>query len=221
MDRHNLLQELREQLQVPIWGIATELEKALRDLSRVSHVNMADQRMIGSLLNNALSSAAETADLSRYGVEVAPVASGQSNKLFVNVECDGNLQRASLEVHLCGPRGGTSKQEHQFARCSVDIEREPHLPGFVIEAPTSILLFVSCHVIGTTIEAVFLKFADGEDRAQLQLHRPVPVVDIVPGVGAAVGEPAGAKLKIKRAKRDQTENGGTIDKRKDAASSSK
>ena len=217
MDREFALQAARERFEEPVWSLIAQLEATLSDLSRVQHIDLTDPRAVGSVINNALPDAAQTAGLADHGLEAVYVTDGRSNQ--VTAELNG--KPVNFELHLCGPRGGTSKSSHQFA--GHDIEREPALPGFVVEAPPGLLFFICLFLSSTvtTVHRAFIKFADGVDQRMIEIHRAVPS-SMTGDVGDAPAEgPAGAKLTIKKPKGEQTENGSTTDQRGDAAPSTK
>jgi len=193
----------------------------LSGLASVEHIDLGDARAVGSVLNCALPDAATAAGFGNEGLEVAYCQNGQSNKVTGTIALSGEDHEVSFEMHLCGPRGGTSKSSHQFA--GYDIESEPNFPGFEVEAPPSLLLFIACFLSGTRVrfERAFLKFADGVDQRKIEIFR-----DMRPGVaGVADGGPAelpeGAKLKLKKTEGNKEQDGGETYQRGDAASSSK
>lgn len=217
LDRELALQTARERFEAPMWDLIGQLETTLADLSRVKHIDLDDPRAVGSVLNNALPDAAIAAKLTEQGMTVAYFNDGQSNKVTALLDD----KSVSFEVHLCGPRGGTSKSSHQFA--GKDIEREPSLPGFVIEAPPGLLFFIGLNLSGTgaAVARAFLKFADGIDQRMIEIHRPASAASAGVVIDAPLDSPAGTKFTIKKAKGEQTENGSTTDKRGNAAPSSK
>ena len=217
MDRELALQTARERFEAPMWDLIGQLEATLADLARVKHIDLDDPRAVGSVLNSALPEAALAAKLPDQGMAVAYFNDGQSNKVTASLD-DKSI---SFEVHLCGPRGGTSKSSHQFA--GKDIEREPSLPGFVVEAPPGLLFFIGLHLRGTgaSVARAFLKFADGIDQRMIEIHRSAPAATAGIIVDAQLDGPTGTKFTIKKAKGEQQENGSTTDKWGDAAPSSK
>lgn len=221
MDRDGALQAVREQFEPPIWALIEQLESTLSDLTRVRHINLSDSRAVGSVLNSALSDAAIAAQLSDYGLSVRYFRDGQSNKITGSLQLAGKEHPVSFELHLSGPRGGTSKMAHQFV--DWDVERAPSLPGFEIEAPAGLLLFIACHLsgAGARVAQAFLKFADGIDQRKIEIHRVAPPETAAVVEAAPMEGPSGAKLRIKKPRGDQIENGSSTDKRRDAASSSK
>lgn len=216
MDREVALQAVRERFEQPVWDLIQQLEVTLSDLARVTHIDLSDPRAVGSVLNSALPDAAIAANLSDYGLTVAYFKDGQSNKVTASLDD----KSVSFELHLCGPRGGTSKVSHQFA--GKDIEREPSLPGFVVEAPPGLLFFIGLYLraTGAAVEKAFLKFADGVDQRMIEIHRPAH--DVSDGIvaDAPLDGPAGSKFKIKTTKGEDQENGSTSNKRGNAAPSS-
>lgn len=220
MDRDTALQAARERFEQPIWALLDRLEATLGGLAGVEHIDLGDARAVGSVLNCALPDAATAAGLDGEGLAVAYCQNGQSNKVTGTIALSGEDHDVSFEMHLCGPRGGTSKSSHQFA--GYDIESEPTFPGFEVEAPPSLLLFIAAFLSGTGVrfERAFLKFADGVDQRKIEILR-----DAHPGVaGAAAGGPAegpeGAKLKVKKPEGEKEHNGSETYQRGDAASSS-
>lgn len=218
LDRELALQAARGRFEGPIWDLIQQLEGTLSDLAGVKHVDLNDPRAVGSVLNSALPDAAVAANLSDHGLTVAYFKDGQSNKVTASLDD----KSVSFELHLCGPRGGTSKVSHQLA--GKDIEREPSLPGFVVEAPPGLLFFIGLYLraTGATVEKAFLKFADGVDQRMIEIHRPA--YDVRDGIvaDASLDGPAGSKLKIKikKTKGEEKENGSTSHKRRNAAPSS-
>jgi hypothetical protein len=219
VDRDRALAEVRHRWEGPIWALLGELEGSLVDLAKVRHADLEDQRAVGSVLNSALSRAAEASGLSEEGLSVVYCRNGQSNKVTGKLALDGKDHETCFELHLSDPRGGTSKSQHQFA--DYDIEQEPTLPGFELEAPSSLLFFIACHLSGTgaAITRAFLKFADGVDQRKLEIHRSTPAMASAVAQSPHEG-PAGSKLTIKKPKGDQVQDGSEADKRGDAASSS-
>lgn len=220
LDRDTALQAARERFEQPIWDLLGRLETTLTGLAGVEHMDLGDARAVGSVLNCALPDAASAANLEADDLAIAYCQNGQSNKITGTIALSGDDHNVSFEMHLCGPRGGTSKSSHQFA--GYDIEREPKFPGFDVEAPPSLLLFIACFLNGTGVrfERVFLKFADGVDQRKIEIFR-----DIFPEVaGAADSSPAegpeGAKLRVKKPEGEKEEDGSETNQRGDAASSS-
>jgi hypothetical protein len=216
LDRELALQAARERFEGPVWDLIQQLEGTLSDLARVKHIDLNDPRAVGSVLNSALPDAAVAANLSELGLTVAYFKDGQSNKVVASLDD----KSVSFELHLCGPKGGTSKASHQFA--GKDIEREPSLPGFVGEAPPGLLFFIGLYLRGTgaAVARAFLKFADGVDQRMIEIHRPASDVSDAVLIEAPLDGPAGSKLKIKKAKGEEKENGSTTNKRGNAAPSS-
>lgn len=221
MSRDSVLQAARERFETPIWALLGQLENTLADFAKVQHIDMSDLRAVGSVLNSALPDAADAAGFTDHGLEVVHCRNGQSNKVAGTITLGDEDHQVSFELHLCGPRGGTSKMAHQFA--GYDIEQEPTFPGFELDAPPDMLLFIACHLSGTgmTITRAYLKFADGVDQRKIEIHRDISTTTAGVIADAPVEGPAGAKLTIKKPKGDQEQDGGKADKRGDAASSSK
>jgi len=226
LDRDAALQVARERFEAPLWALLGQLETTLADLGRVKHINISDPRAVGSVLNSALSDAAFAVSLAEHGLEVTHVSDGRSNKLTGSLDIDGGERIVSFELHLSGPRGGTSKSSHQFARSDFsvcDIEEQRSLFPYNVDAPDQLLFFIACHLSGTgvSVARAFLKFADGVDQRMIEIHRAAPILAAGMVEDAPIDEPAGAKLTVKKPKGEKTENGSTTDKRRDAASSSK
>ena len=188
-------------------------------------MNIECPRAIGSVLNSALPAAAQEAGIEKDGLEVKYCRNGQCNKISGHVKSGGETFPVSLELHLSGPRGGTTKSKHQFAFSEpavCDIERQPSLIDFDVNAPERLLLFVACHLSGTgvAVSRAYLKFADGVDQRMIELYRPAEGASKASAdVGPEQG-PRGAILKVKRPEGDKKEDGIKTDKRGDAASSS-
>ena len=225
MDRDGALLVARDRFEAPIWALLRQLEQTLADFAKVQHADLNDFRAIGSVLNSSLPDAAEAAGLSGQELYVAYFENGQSNKVVGTITFAGRDYSASLELHLCGPLGGTSKAAHQFA--GYDIEQEPTFPGFELEAPPDLLFFIACHLTGTGVSfaKAYLKFADGIDQRKVELHRDV-LIDSAgsarnASTEASAAGPAGSKLTVKKPQRDQERDGSKADKRGNAASSSK
>lgn len=204
-----------------MWKLIEQLERTLVDLAKVAHASVTDLRAVGSVLNSALPDAAIAAGLADYGLEVVHCKDGQSNKVSGSLLVDGSEYTTSFELHLSGPRGGTSKAAHQFA--GYDIESEPTFPGFEVEAPADLLFFVACHLsgAGVSVDRAHLKFADNIDQRKIEIHRDVPPMAAVALYAGPVDGPAGAKLRLKTIEGEKTQDGSKADKRGDAASSSK
>lgn len=220
MNRDNALLAAREQFEGPIWALISELEGTLADFARVRYVDLGNPRATGSVLNGALTEAAAAAKLSDQGLNINYCENGQSNKIFGELKIDGKNFTVCFELHLAGPRGGTSKAAHQFA--AYDIESEPTLPGFEVEAPSDLLFFIACHLSGTgaSVARVFLKFADKVDQRKIEIHRELPGEATGVAEPAPIDGPSGTKLSLKKEKGDEFNHGGKTDKRGDAASSS-
>lgn len=220
LNRDTALHAARERFEAPLWALIEQLEVTLSDFSNVRHVSLGDPRATGSVLNGALTDAAAAANLSDHGLSVSYCENGQSNKLTGTVKIEGKDYAVSFELHLAGPRGGTSKAAHQFA--AYDIEKEPTLPGFEIAAPSDLLLFVACHLSGTgaSVARAFLKFADKVDQRKIEIHRELPTEATGAVESGPVEGPSGTKLTLKKAKGDEFKHGSETDKRGDAASSS-
>lgn len=171
-------------------------------------------------MNAALAGAALAANLSSDELEVIHCRSGQSRKLVGTMHLDGEAYSVVFELHQCGPEGGTSKAEHEYA--GDVIEDEPPLPGFEEEAPEALLLFVACHLSAarTKIARAFLKFADGVDKKRIEIFRDAQPAASAGSVVSPAGEPEGSKLSLVNSGKEREKNGGKTDKRGDAASSS-
>ena len=221
MDRETVLRSARDRWEAPFWALIEELERTLADLSRVRNFDPSDSRAVGSVLNSALADAADAAALNQHGLEVIYVRDGRSNKLVSSLRMDGFERSVSFELHLSGPRGGTSKTAHQFA--GKDIDGEPSLPGFGLEAPDDLFFFIACHLGGTgsSVARAFIKFADGIDQRMVEIHRALPAMAGGVVEPAPLDGPAGSKLTLKRATGEEGENGSQHDQRRDAASRSK
>lgn len=225
MDRDTALHTTRERFEPAMWALIDELERTLKGMASVPHVDMMDLRAVGSVLNCALPEAA--AEFSRHGLEIAHFNDGKSNKIAGSIEVDGVERPVNIELHLSGPKGGTSKSMHQLAGCVIepgcDIDREPSLPGLVIDAPPDLLFFLACHLspTGVSVARSFFKFADGVDQRMIELHRPVSTNKAGNASDPSVHEPKGAKLRIKKPKGEKEENGSATNKRGDAASGEK
>ncbi|AXT35618.1 hypothetical protein D1820_11885 [Phaeobacter sp. LSS9] len=219
------MQATREQLEAPVWDLIEELEKSLVSFAKTPHVDIGCPRAVGSALNCALPSAALAADLDGHGLEVTYCRSGQCNKLTGEIQISGQTFKVSLELHLSGPRGGTTKKKHQFAKSDVsvcDIEQQPLLIDYDVEAPDRLLFFVACHLSGTgvSVARACFKFADGIDQRMLEIHRPVEkTVAATEDRGPDEG-PLGTIMKVKKPEGEKKEDGIETNKRGDAASSS-
>lgn len=220
LNRDNALLAARERFEAPIWALICELEGTLADLAKVRHVDLGDPRATGSVLNGALTDAAAAAKLSDHGLAINYCENGQSNKITGDLEIDGKDFTVCFELHLAGPRGGTSKAAHQFA--AYDIESEPTLPGFEVEAPSDLLFFIACHLSGTgaSVARAFLKFADKVDQRKIEIHRELPAEATGVAEPAPIDGPSGTKMTLKKGRGDESKHGGKTDKRGDAASSS-
>lgn len=226
MDRDSALQSARERFEPTLWALIEQLETTLTGLSRVPFVDMSDPRGVGSVLNGALRDAATQADLTTHGMEVVHVTDGRSNKIIARLPHGGIEHDVSFELHLCGPRGGTSKAAHQnagsdFTIC--DIEEQPSLIPYDVPAPDRLLFFLACFLNGTGVKVAkaFIRFADGVDKRMIEIHRPAELAaGAVYGEDPVVDGPIGSKLKINKPMGERDENGSKIDKRGDAASSS-
>lgn len=227
MDRDAALLSARERFEPTLWALIEQLEATLAGLSRVPFVDMTDLRGVGSVLNGALRDAAIDAELGAHDMEVVHFTDGRSNKVVARLPLDEVVHDVSFELHLCGPRGGTSKSTHQNAGCDFsvcDIEEQPSLIPYSVPAPGQLLFFLACYLSGTgvRIAKAFIRFADGVDRRMVEIHRPAALTS-----GAADASdpaqyvPVGARIKIKKPMGEQEENGGKTDQRGDAASSSK
>lgn len=226
MDRDLALQSARERFEPALWALIEQLEVTLAGLSRVPFVDITDPRGVGSVLNGALKDASVEANLTTHGMEVIHVSDGRSNKVTGSLAHEGIDYEVSFELHLCGPRGGTSKSSHQNAGCDFavcDIEQQPSLIPYGVEAPDKLLFFIACHLSGTGVRVAkaFIRFADGVDKRMLEIHRPAASMPAVAKVTGPVDGPAGSKLTIKKPVGEQEENGSKTDQRGDAASSSK
>lgn len=220
LNRDNALLAAREQFEAPIWALIGELEGTLADFAKVRHVDLGDPRATGSVLNGALADAAAAASLSDHGLSVDYCENGQSNKITGTLLIEGKNYTVCFELHLAGPRGGTSKAAHQFA--AYDIEREPTLPGFEVEAPSDLLFFIACHLSGTgaSVARAYLKFADKVDQRKIEIHRESASEATGVAEPAPVDGPSGTKVTLKKARGDEFKHGSETDKRGDAASSS-
>jgi len=220
LNRDNALLATRDRFEGPIWTLIGELEGTLADFARVRHVDLGNPRATGSVLNGALTEAAVAAKLSDHGLSINYCENGQSNKIFGELGIDGKKFTVCFELHLAGPRGGTSKAAHQFA--AYDIESEPTLPGFEVDAPSDLLFFIACHLSGTgaSVARAFLKFADKVDQRKIEILRELPGEATGAAEPAPIDGPSGTKLSLKKEKGDEFNHGGKTDKRGDAASSS-
>ncbi|MFT4015234.1 MAG: hypothetical protein QM682_17965 [Paracoccus sp. (in: a-proteobacteria)] len=220
------MQSARERFEPPLWALIEQLEATLAGLSRVPFVDISDPRGVGSVLNGALRDAATEADLVAHDMEVVHIADGRSNKVIARLTHEGVEHDVSFELHLCGPRGGTSKSTHQNAGCDFticDIEEQPSLIPYNVPAPDRLLFFLACSLSGTGMKVAkaFIRFADGVDKRMIEIHRPAKsTTEAITGGYPVVDGPVGSKLKIKKPMGEQDENGSKTDKRGDAASSS-
>lgn len=226
MDRDHALQSARVQFEPALWALLDQLEATLAGLSRVPFVDITDPRGVGSVLNGALRDAATKADLAAHGMEVVHVTDGRSNKVVARLTHDEVEHEVSFELHLCGPRGGTSKSTHQNAGCDIavcDIEEQPSLIPYDVIAPDRLLFFLACFLSGTGVKVAkaFIRFADGVDKRMIEIHRPAKsATGADTDHSPLVDGPVGTKLTIKKPMGEQDENGGKSDQRGDAASSS-
>lgn len=220
LNRDIALLAARERFEGPIWALIGELEGTLADFARVRHVELGDPRATGSVLNGALPGAAAAVNLSDHGLVINYCENGQSNKITGALGIEGKEFTVSFELHLAGPRGGTSKAAHQFA--AYDIESEPTLPGFEVEAPSDLLFFIACHLSGTgaSVSRAYLKFADKIDQRKIEIHRELPSEAAGMMEPAPVDGPLGTKVSLKKGRGDEFKHGSETDKRGDAASSS-
>lgn len=226
MDRDSALQSARERFEPALWALIEQLEVTLAGLSRVPFADITDPRGVGSVLNGALRDAATEAGLVEHGMDVVHVTDGRSNKVTARLTHEGTEHDVSFELHLCGPRGGTSKSTHQNAGCDFtvcDIEEQPSLIPYEVPAPDRLLFFLACFLSGTGVKVAkaFIRFADGIDKRMIEIHRPAKsAADAATDQDPVVDGPVGSKLKIKRPMGEQDENGSKTDQRGDAASSS-
>ncbi|WP_394198889.1 hypothetical protein [Litoreibacter albidus] len=225
MNRDAALQAAREQLEAPVWKLIEELESTLASMATAPYFDISCPRAVGSALNCALPDAAIAANLDGSGLEVTYCRNGQCNKLSGEFLVSGIAYKVSLELHLSGPRGGTAKKKHQFAKCDVtvcDIEQQPSLIEYDVEAPSRLLFFIACHLSATcvSIARAYFKFADGVDQRMLEIHRPTEALSATEiGTGLDLG-PSGSTLKIKKPQGEKKEDGIETNQRGDAASSS-
>lgn len=185
LDRDSALQAVRSKYEIPIWKLLCELEKSLGEFALVTHVNVSDSRAVGSMLNCALKSAVAECVSVEDDLSVQYFKKGHSYKLSGAVEVDQRVVGVSFELHLCDPLGGTSKPSHQFAE--FDVEAQPTFPGFEVDAPEDLLLFIACNlsVTGSRFTKAYFKYADGIDRRQIEIHRThesviTPIAEEIP-----------------------------------------
>lgn len=226
LDRDSALQSARERFEPPLWALIEQLEATLAGLSRVPFVDITDPRGVGSVLNGALRDAATEAGLATHDMDVVHVADGRSNKVIARLIHEGVEHDVSFELHLCGPRGGTSKSTHQNASCDFtvcDIEEQPSLIHYDVPAPNQLLFFLACFLSGTGVKVAkaFIRFADGVDKRMIEIHRPAKsAAESGKSEDPVVDGPVGSKLTIKKPMGEQDKNGSKTDKRGNAASSS-
>lgn len=220
MDRESALKLVRDYLEMPVWRLMEQLELLLKDLAQAKHFDLDNPAAVGAALHGALPQAFMNAKLEEHELAIQHCKSGSCYKIVAQVPFGEMTREVSMELHYAGPQGHTSKTKHQFA--SSDVEGAPELPGFAAAAPESFLLFVAYHLSGvkTSINKLFLMFADGVDRKKVQLHRPEAaaahesVVAPVPG-----SDLPGTKLRIK-ARGEASDHVRETHKRGDAASGS-
>lgn len=220
MDRQDILIAIRDHQEANFWAVMAEVEKSLRDLVQVEHFDCEDATAIGAAVHSSLPSALHSIGLNEAQVSCVRYENGPSNKLIVAVPIEGVLRRVSVELHYCGPRGGTSKAKHQFAEH--DVETEPELPNFHVEAPQDLLVFLSYSLTPTrtTVDKLFLMFADGIDRKKIQLHRLSVSENKMPSVAVERTGPRGTAVKARyRGKGEERDNVRAPTKRGDAAPS--
>ena len=140
MNRDNALQAARDQLEASIWDLLSELENSLASLASVPHMNIECPRAIGSVLNSALPAAAQEAGIEKDGLEVKYCRNGQCNKISGHVKSGGETFPVSLELHLSGPRGGTTKSKHQFRSEEHTSSRNPPYATLNVSRRLSILM---------------------------------------------------------------------------------
>ena len=172
VDRSELLFELRQELEQPLWSLIARLEETLTGLITVPHFDPNDPAAVGSAIHSALPSAVQEAGLAAMGLTCATYDNGPSNKLTGTIASGGEDREVSLELHFAGPQGGTRKNQHQFA--SIEAEDAPTFEGFEHVAPKQVLLFLAYHLAPTKarVERLFLAFADGVDKKKIELQRP-------------------------------------------------
>lgn len=221
MDRTELLFELREKLEHELWAYGVQFERMLRDLVHVVHVDPQDPAAIGAVVHSALPSA----DLDVKGriLKCKHTDAGPSNKLVGIVDIGGIERHVSLEWHYAGPLGGTRKSKHQHA-VDVDLEEASLFDIAGVPAPENVLMFVPYYLAPsrTTIERLYLGYADGVDKRRIQLHRPMVAAAPIPAseleLPAAKIAVKGTLVKAKKPRKGDEGDVGTFDKRGDGTS---
>ncbi len=172
VDRSELLVELHQVLEQPLWSLIGRLEETLTGFITVPHLNHDDPAAVGSAIHSALPSAVNDAGLAAVGLTCVTYDNGPSHKLTGVIASGGEDREISLELHLAGPQGGTRKGQHQFA--SIEADDAPTFEGFEHVAPKQVLLFLAYHLAPTKarVERLFLAFADGVDKKKIELQRP-------------------------------------------------
>lgn len=229
MTRLELLDELRAKFTDGIWELGRELEKTLAGLHQVSHFDLMDPAAVGAAIHSALPSAALAASLERFGLGAETFDVGPAKKVEGRIDIGGIERHVSLELHYAGPQGGTRKGRHQHAH--VEGEAAPAFPGFELDAPQKVLLFLAYHLAPSKvrIEKMYLSFADGVDRLKTQVPRPEPAILDTPEIAPvpAIKIPSldpvpvtkGTVVKAKKARNGVEDDAGQKSKRGDGSSS--
>lgn len=208
-----------EQLTKSLWDVASELNKTLRDLSKVEHFDSSDPASIGAALHGALPSVLNSAEVQKSGLSVRRCVKGPGNKIHAVIHLETCDRDAVIELHYAGPLGGTRKSRHQLA--SVDINDEPFFPNFGDVAPDSLLFFLSYSLNGTSTEIarLHLMYADGVDRSKVRLFELEEATSTTEELMPAAAI-AGARLNVKtKALGEAHRNGREKHKRRDGTPS--
>lgn len=217
-DRRAVLEAIRDQYEDLFWRFAREMSKTLGGLALTPHFDANDDRAVGSAVHSTLPLAAAAAGMAAAGFEVALHNVGPAYKITGSVLVEGVARDINLEVHLAGPKGGTSKSGHQF---SADDSEE--LPLFEDEElPETMLFFMGYHLTGarTAVERLFIVWADNRGTEKIELRQNESGAAGAGDDKQEAPQPDMKPVLVRKDKNKDAKDVGGQDKRGDAASGS-
>ncbi len=219
MKRSELLETLRNELEMPMWRILRELENTLLGLAHVPHFDLDNDGAIGAAIHGALPGALATVQENLPGEFLAKrYVAGPANKVAGFVNANGSDRSFCAELHLAGARGGTGKCKHQFASLDQDMTgwlfEEMEMVG---DTGDLMLLFIAYRLSAsrTRIEQAWLVLADGGTKEKIELRQIESDTEEIDDAQPEAPQESGKviALKVKSRNLDAGRNDGHKDQR--------
>lgn len=220
VERRAVLEAIRDKHEDALWRLAREVSRTLSSLAQVPHFNADDDRAVGSAVHSTLGSAAAAARLEDAGLKVSFHKVGLAYKIDGLVPIGGVDRDINLEMHLAGPRGGTTKSHHQFCPDDAEAEQDPLFADE--ELPQTLLFFLAYHLSGarTRVERLFIVWADNRGTEKIELRQNESDTVETDDVKPKVPPPDLRPVLVRKGENKDAGNAGGQNKRGDAASGS-